>query len=104
MKLCVSGFRNNLEGKIGCGLTQKHLIMFFVLLLKETLIVQMCENKLLHPSKTPLVWHSSLPHYCDLYHTWILITALLCSSLISLLLSQDQMCLIMEQDPAEVYR
>lgn len=104
IKLCVRGFRNNLEGKIGCGLTQKHLIMFFVFLLKEILIVQICENKFIHPSKTPLVWHSSLLHYCYLYHTWILIIVLFCSNLISLLLSQDQMCLIMEQDPAEVYR
>lgn len=55
MKFCVSGFRNNLEGKIGCGLTQKHLIMFLCYYLKEILIVQICENKLLHSSRTPLV-------------------------------------------------
>lgn len=111
MKACVSGSGSNLQGKIRCGLVHlihKYSIMFslvlLLLLLKEVLIVQIYENKLLHPSKTPLVWHSSPPNYCDLHHIWILIVVLLCFKLISLLLWQDQMFLIMEQDLPEDYR
>lgn len=81
-----------------------YVFVLLLLLLKEILIVQVYENKLLHPSKTPLVWHSLPPDYCDLHHMRLLIIVLLCFKLLSLLLWQDQMRLIMEQDPAEVSR